>query len=276
MSELQNLRAIPIDQIERASVELRQSGSEAGMEELRASIAERGVLVPVIVAATESGYRLVAGKRRVLCAAALGLATVPAIVVESDDEWEAWATCAENRLRESVGAIDEGEWMARQLEQRQCSSIALAAILGVSQSYVSQRLSSLQWPSDVREALSLRNISFSVARELAGIGGEAERREAVRCAVKGGCTVRQAVEWRRGWERDQRTASAAGAAIVGMPESGGGGSRGGVCFGCGLDFPMSGTVGVRLCAQCHQALSVAISESTKAAASAGLEGGGRE
>ena len=158
---IDSLREIAVDQIQRASAELRQSGSEAGMDDLRSSIAAHGVLVPIIVAETDIGYRLVAGKRRLLCAAALGLATVPAIVVPADPEWEAWAMSAENRVRESIGPTDEAEWLARQLEQRSCSAAALAGILGVSPSYVSQRLSCLTWPEDIREALASRLISFS-------------------------------------------------------------------------------------------------------------------
>jgi len=157
---IEQLKEIAVDAIQGPSVELRTAGTESGMSELRSSIAERGILVPVIVAETDIGYRLVAGKRRVLCAKSLGLATVPAIVVEPDEAWESWATAAENRLRESVNAVDEAHWLQRRMEQLHVSGGELAAVLGVSPSYVSQRLSSLQWPEDVRAALASGQLSF--------------------------------------------------------------------------------------------------------------------
>jgi len=154
-------REVPLSAIQRPAVELRTAATESGMSELRSSIAERGILVPVIVASTDIGYRLVAGKRRVLCAESLGLATVPAVVVPPDERWEMWATAAENRVRESVNAVDEAQWLQRRMEQLCLSGVELAAVLGVSPSYVSQRLSSLQWPEDVRAALASGELSFS-------------------------------------------------------------------------------------------------------------------
>lgn len=156
-----SLKEIALDAIERPSAELRRTGSESGMEALRTSIRDHGVLVPIIVQGGGDKYSLVAGKRRVMCAQSLGMATIPAIVVEQTADWQAWAMSAENRLREDVNPVDEANWMAAQMERLECSAQALADILDVSPSYVSQRLASRNWPDEVREPLSQGLISFS-------------------------------------------------------------------------------------------------------------------
>lgn len=195
---------VPLDAIERPGVELRGHVDERAMEELRASIKRRGVLVPIIVAETEKGYRLVAGLRRLVCCAANGLATIPAIVVASDEEWEAWATVAENSVRESVNPVDEATYIAALLERRNLSNAEAAQLLDKSEPWVSQRLGILRWPEDVRQAVRDGWLTFSAGREIAGIEDELARRYCLRTAHRLGCSTRQALSWRKNWEAENR------------------------------------------------------------------------
>lgn len=209
---------IPVDSIKKSRHGLRTIGSEEGLAELRSSIATRGVLVPVVVEETEGGYRLIAGTRRVLCAEALGLATIPAEVVMADDEWKAWATVAENRLREAVNAYDEAVFIEAEIERMGIDQKRMAAVLAVSEAWISKRLAILRWPEDVRGPLIEGLMTFAVARELAGIGDEPERRQAVKSAVGAGCTARQAAEWRRNWQRSRQQVPGLGPAGSPGPE----------------------------------------------------------
>lgn len=194
---------IPVDAIRKSRHGLRTIGSEQGLGELRSSIAAKGVLVPIVVEETESGYRLIAGARRVVCAESLGLATIPAEIVTASEEWKAWATMAENRLRESVNAFDEAVFIEAEIERQGIDQKRMAEVLGVSEAWISKRLAILKWPEDIRGPLINGLLSFAVARELAGIGDEPERRQAVKSAVGAGATVRQAAEWRRNWQRSK-------------------------------------------------------------------------
>lgn len=195
---------IAVDSIKKARPGLRTIASEQGLTELRSSIATKGVLVPIVVEETDGGYRVIAGMRRVLCAESLGLATIPAEIVTASEEWKAWATMAENRLREAVNAYDEATFIDGEIERLGIDQKRMAEVLGVSEAWISKRLGILKWPEDVRGPLIEGTLSFAVARELAGIGDEPERRQAVKSAVGAGATARQAAEWRRNWLRSKQ------------------------------------------------------------------------
>ncbi|MBA7618449.1 Nucleoid occlusion protein [subsurface metagenome] len=195
---------IPVDSIRKSRHGLRTIASEQGLAELRSSIAAKGVLVPIVVEETDAGYRVIAGTRRVLCAESLGLASIPAEVVMASEEWKAWATVAENRLREAVNAYDEAVFVEAEIERQGIDQKQMAEVLGVSEAWISKRLAILKWPEDVRGPMIEGLMTFAVARELAGIGDEPERRQAVKSAVGAGATARQAAEWRRNWQRSRQ------------------------------------------------------------------------
>lgn len=178
----------------------RSSVSESGMEELRKSVAARGVLVPILVAEEKEGYRVIAGARRAVAAKEAGLAMVPAIVVDAERSWEWWAKLAENELREALNAYDLATWLKALLDESGQSQAELASALGVSEPWVSQRLALLSWPPDVRDAVRVGKLSYAVGRELAAVSEDSAREGYLRSAVVSGCTVRQAAQWRRGWE----------------------------------------------------------------------------
>lgn len=211
-SDKPELKEVPVDAIERPEVELRCHVDEAKIEELRRSIKRHGVLVPIIVSRTEKGYRLVAGLRRLVCAAANGLATIPAIVVAKDVEWEDWATWAENELREGVNPVDEATWIAAVLERRNLSNAQAAALFDRSEPWVSQRLAILRWPEDVRAAVRDGWLSYSAGREIAAITDDVARRYCLRTAHRLGCSTRQAESWRRNWQKERMGRGSSGSA----------------------------------------------------------------
>ncbi len=205
-------RSIPLDAVKEGKLRLRNVGDERKMEELRLSISQRGVLIPIVVAETEAGFKLIAGRRRLICARAVKLATIPAMVVKASKEWRAWACLTENRVREQVNPVDEGLWLAEIMKEQGVNQRALAERLNVSEQYVGQRLTTLKWPDDVRTAVLQQQIGFAVGRELWQITEEEHRRHLLRVAAVSGCTARQAGDWRRAWQREQEES---------FPETGG-------------------------------------------------------
>lgn len=201
-AESRELRNISVDLLEEPSEPIRRLASEQGMEELRRSVAARGVLVPLIVVRKDDRFEVVAGLRRLLAARATGVVEVPCVVMEDERAARTWAMWAENRIREGINALDEARWLSVILEEERIPACELAIRLGVSESWLSQHLSILLWPDDVRTALGEGWLSFAVARELAGIKGDQERRQALRMAKVSGCTARQAADWRRQYEKN--------------------------------------------------------------------------
>jgi len=245
---------VPVDTLQVEMGLARSSGSEAGMEELRKSIAARGVLVPIVVTEEKEGYRVIAGARRAVAARDAGLATVPAIVVEADRAWEWWAKLAENLLREELNAYDLARWLEALLEESDKSQAELASALGVSEPWVSQRLALLSWPSDVREAVRLGKMSYAVGRELGAVSDDGVREGYLRSAVSSGCTVRQAAQWRRGWEAGQSREQMS--FVPAVPSLSTSGEPGALreCSVCRERVPESELLMLMLCKKCAETL----------------------
>ncbi|HXF34083.1 MAG TPA: ParB/RepB/Spo0J family partition protein, partial [Candidatus Acidoferrales bacterium] len=90
------VRPIPVSQIQPNPQQPRTTFNEASLHELQRSIAELGVLVPVIVRRTERGFELIAGERRWRAAVAEQLETIPAIVRDADDRESLEVAIVEN------------------------------------------------------------------------------------------------------------------------------------------------------------------------------------
>lgn len=139
-----NVRTGPVDQGE-------------DFDALVGSVRERGVLAPVLVAPHEgeTPYVLVDGHRRLAAAAAVGLARIPARVVEISDrtDGEVLAMVA-NVRRLNLGPVEEADAYVRILEANGWTQRRLADSLGVSEGHVSSRLKLSRLPQGVRDQIS--------------------------------------------------------------------------------------------------------------------------
>jgi len=207
---------IALDVVMLPESPLRVLTSKRRLEELGKSIKERGILVPILVEEMGEGYKVIAGMRRVLAAKEAGLVRVPALIVQESDEWKAWATLAENALREKVNAFDEGRYITLLMQKLGKSQGDMAALLGMSEPWVSERLRIIEWPGDVRQALIQERIGFSVGVELSKVEDEGTRAMYLGQAVRSGCTASQARQWRMDWDRE--TAARASIAERGLLE----------------------------------------------------------
>lgn len=233
---------------------LRVLTSKKKLAELVKSVKERGVLVPILVVQLKEGFKVIAGLRRVLAAREAGLLRVPALIVQEDEEWQAWATFAENILREEVNAFDEGRYITLLMATMEKSQHEIGVLLGMSDAWVSERLRIVEWPGDVREGLIQGRIGFSVGKELSRIADDGTRAMYVRQALTSGCSPAQAYQWRQEWEREQaarksisarglleRTASAVGSAVT-------------KCTLCERDTPTEKLRELFACETCVQAI----------------------
>jgi ParB family chromosome partitioning protein len=158
----------------------RKSFDDAGMADLTASVREAGVQSPILlrrVATTKSTdgivarawqrieFEIVCGERRFRAAKAAGLETIPAIVRELDDETAYQAQIIENLQREDLGPMEEAESYAA-IGPRM-SIVELAAKVGKSGAYVSQRLQLLQLIAKARKALSDGKVALGHSIEIA-------------------------------------------------------------------------------------------------------------
>ena len=167
----------------------RKSFDSAPLHELQASIAERGVLVPIIVRRRGDGYELIAGERRWRACAALGLVTIPAIVRSSDDRDALEVALIENLQREDLNPLEEAAGLQRLLDEFSLTQEDVAVRVGKSRPAVTNALRLLTLSEAVKAMLADGRLTPGHARALLAAAPVQRERLAER-AVTEGLTVR--------------------------------------------------------------------------------------
>ena len=182
-------REIEIGRIRPNPHQPRTHFDETAIDELADSIAERGVLQPILLRASGDGFEIVAGERRWRAAQRAGLHAIPAIVREIDDSATAELALIENIQREDLNAIEEAEGYRQLVNRYGHTQEAVAKIVHKSRSHVANLLRLLDLPEFVRQSLMRGDINMGHARAVAAAPDpEALTRE----VVAKGLSVRQA------------------------------------------------------------------------------------
>ena len=196
------VREIEIGRIRPNPEQPRVQFKEETIDELADSIAERGILQPILLRPHGDGFEIVAGERRWRAAQRARLHTIPAIVREIDDSTAAEIALIENVQREDLNAIEEAEGYRQLIERHGHTQENIAKLVHKSRSHVANLLRLLDLPDFVRQSLLRGDISMGHARAVAtATDPEALTKE----AIAKGLSVRQAEE------RARSAKSAAGA-----------------------------------------------------------------
>jgi ParB family transcriptional regulator, chromosome partitioning protein len=185
----QIIRDIPVSEITPNPFQPRKSFDAAGLDELQTSIAEYGVLVPVIVRRRGDGYELIAGERRWRACAALLRPTIPAIVRASDDRQTLEFAIVENLQREDLNPLEEAAGFQYLIDEYGLTQEELARRLGKSRPAVANTLRLLGLSDAIKAMLVDGRLSAGHARALLS-APEANRGTLAQRAVDDGLTVR--------------------------------------------------------------------------------------
>jgi len=161
------VRGIEIGRIRPNPLQPRQHFDEQAIDELAASIAERGVLQPILVRQTADGYELIAGERRWRAAQKARLHEIPALVREANEESSAEIALIENIQREDLNAIEEAEAYRQLISRYGHSQEVVGKLVGKSRSHIANLLRLLELPEAVRLMLLRGDISMGHARAVA-------------------------------------------------------------------------------------------------------------
>jgi ParB family chromosome partitioning protein len=161
------VRTIDVGRIRPNPAQPRQIFNEEALAELAASIAERGVLQPILVRPVADGYELIAGERRWRAAQRAQLHEIPAIIREFDEESRAEVALIENVQRENLSAIEEAEAYRQLISRYGHSQEVVGKLVGKSRSHVANLLRLLDLPDSVRLMLLRGDISMGHARAIA-------------------------------------------------------------------------------------------------------------
>lgn len=183
---------VPIGQIFPNPYQPRKSFDEAALEELSASIAQYGVLQPLLVSPTEDGrYLLIAGERRLRASRMAKLTEVPVIISDYTTQQIAEIALIENLQREDLDPIEVAEGCKQLIEKYGLTQESAAKRLGKSRSAVTNSLRLLALPEDVRRMVSDGKLSFGHAKVLLGLPSEELMLQAAEAVVEQNLNVRQ-------------------------------------------------------------------------------------
>lgn len=158
----------------------RTTFDDAALDELAQSIQQVGLIQPLLVRKTDSGYELVAGERRLRACKMLGFVKVPCLIQSSmAQEESALMAIIENLQRENLGYMEEAHCYSAMLEKYSLTQEQLAMRLGKSQSCIANKLRLLKLPVAVADELSNAGLSERHAREIIRLRDEKSQLDAV-------------------------------------------------------------------------------------------------
>lgn len=193
-TEESGLLEIPLAAIVPNSRQPRERFDDETLGALARSIKEVGVLQPVVVRPQDGGYELVAGERRVRAAREAGLATIPAVVRETDGTEALREALIENLHREDLSALEQAAAFQELLEELGATHETLAERLGYSRAHITNTIRLLQLSPAAQRLLAEGRISAGHARALLGLEDE-EGQEALALRIAAeGLSVRQVEE----------------------------------------------------------------------------------
>ncbi len=150
-------RMVPIDQVDPNPNQPRQVMGD--LSELMASIAEKGIIEPLIVRQRGQRFQIVAGERRYQAAVQVRLREVPVVIREVDDTEIIEVALVENLQRKDLTPFEEAEALHALAERCEYTHEDLAKRLGRSRTAITESLALSEMPEDVRNLCRLADIS---------------------------------------------------------------------------------------------------------------------
>lgn len=180
---------IPIEEIEKSTVQPRKRFDEAALRELADSIAACGILNPLTLRRKGTAYELVAGERRLRAAKLAGLYEVPCIILNADLETASLLALVENIQRENLDFLEEARAIQRLIQLFGLSQEETARRLGKSQPAIANKLRILKLPDDILDKLRDSGYSERHARALLRLPDELAQRQMLALILKEHLTV---------------------------------------------------------------------------------------
>mgnify|MGYP003971193091 CR=1 FL=1 len=170
----------------------RKLFSKSAIDDLAASIEEKGIIQPLIVRSIGGGkYELIAGERRYRAAKQVGLETVPVVNKETDDSEVLELALIENIQRENLNPIEEALAYKDLLSKHQYTQDELAKQIGKDRSSIANSLRLLKLPDKIRNYLINNVVSMGHARALLAIDNKELQLEIAKDIVDNHLSVRE-------------------------------------------------------------------------------------
>lgn len=188
------VRRVPVAVITPNPLQPRREFDEGELDDLSASIAENGLLQPLVVRpspAADGRFELVAGERRFRAIRKLSWDDVPVLIREVDDETLLVLALVENLQREALNPLEEAEGYRTLADRFGLTQAEIAHAVGKDRSTVANVLRLLRLPPSIRKLLSEGSLSMGHARALVAMEDDVRAAEIARQAVEEGWSVRE-------------------------------------------------------------------------------------
>jgi len=156
----------PIEEIKPNSEQPRKRFSVEKLEELAASIREKGIIQPLVVRKMQQHYELIAGERRWRAAQKAGLHEVPVVIQDVSDDAALEIALIENIQREDLNAIEQAEAFHSLIEKFHLSQEEMARRVGKDRSTVANSLRLLRLPSEIKNDILEERLTMGHARAI--------------------------------------------------------------------------------------------------------------
>ncbi|HKY31528.1 MAG TPA: ParB/RepB/Spo0J family partition protein [Candidatus Polarisedimenticolia bacterium] len=193
---------LEVDRITPSRTQPRERFDEEELQALASSIKTAGLLQPVLVRRSGTGFELIAGERRWRAARMAGLRTIPAITQDAGDERSLELALIENIQRQQLNPIEEARAFSSLISTHGLTQEEVAGKLGRSRSSVANTLRLLKLPGGVQDMMRTGALTAGHAKALLGLPPEQIQEAAERMAA-GDMTVRAAEELSRGKGREK-------------------------------------------------------------------------
>lgn len=191
--EQSNYRMLPLHKIEPNPDQPRRDFDEAELQELSESISVHGLIQPLTVRETGSGYyQIIAGERRWRASRMAGLAQVPVVVMEADDRKAMELALIENLQRSDLNPVEEALGYQALVEDFGLTQEEASTQVGKSRSAVANALRLLNLPEKILEMLRSGTLTAGHARAVLTLKTEKKQIEAAQKIAALGLSVRQA------------------------------------------------------------------------------------
>ena len=184
-------RELLIDEISPNRFQPRKYFDDDKLKELVASISENGILQPVVVQKSDTGYELVTGERRWRASKKAGLKKIPAMIREVSDAKALELAIIENIHRQDLNPIEEAEAYKRLAEDFSLTQEMIAEKVGKSRAAIANILRLLNLSRNIQENLISGKLSMGHARALLGLDNTGQMQVMCQEILKQGLTVRQ-------------------------------------------------------------------------------------
>ena len=172
---MSKFQKVNINEIKPNQYQPRSNFDEQSIQELASSIKENGLLQPITLRETFTGYELIAGERRYRACKSLNMEKIPAIIIEAGEVKTATLALIENIQREDLSAIEEANGYLQMIRLTGLTQSELAEKVGKTQSTIANKIRLLNLDEEVQQAISSKEITERHGRALLSLNEQQQK-----------------------------------------------------------------------------------------------------